>query len=92
MAKEGTYSISKQKGFDGRAFRSFYHNVDKTHRADMNKTMRQLNADYRARKIDSKTYSRDFDKAFNNYLINLHNDLLDGQKQYGYKYYLEKRS
>lgn len=91
VAKEGTYSISKQKGFDGRAFTSFFRVAHKNRETTMNNTMKQLNKDYSSGKIDYNSYSKSFDKVFNNFLVGLHNDLLDNQTKYNYKYHLEKR-
>ena len=89
-AKEGAYSITKGSNFDVNGFKSFVAQLYNSERTKME------NAGVAARKrisTDSgytyKQYSADFDKAFNGYLVALHNGLRDGQKKYGYSYTLE---
>ena len=90
-AKEGTYSISKGKNFDNVGFYKYVERVN----GDFRKTQREMNSkiqkSYNDGKIDYKQANLQMGKAFNTALVNLHNAYLNGQKQYGYTYTLEKR-
>lgn len=90
-AKEGTYSITKNASFDGSGFRDYYHNAERARDNTYSAISRQLRTDYVNNKIDYDTYVKQANKAFNTLLVGLHNDLLAGQKTYGYNYHLEKR-
>lgn len=91
VAKEGTYSISRGKNFNGGGFisyyRSEYNKLDKVYSAKC----RQLRNDVVNKKISYSTFSSESTKAFNTFLVSLSNALSKGQQTYGYHYYLEKR-
>lgn len=89
-AKEGTYSISKKKGFDKAGFQSYVSSSTAKRRADYSAKTKSLMSDYRSGKITYDAYLKGNAKAFNTYLVNQHNDLLAGQKKYGYTYTLER--
>ena len=86
-AKEGTYSISKGKKFDANGFKAYYQKEYARITKDSNKVIRELNKKFDT--MDYATYSKEYNKAFNKTLVDLHNALINGQKQYGYKYTLE---
>lgn len=90
VAKEGTYSISKTKNFDGAGFLK----AIKQARADSEKIHNQrcdtLNTEYRSGKINYETYLREWNKAFNSYLIRNHEAYRANQNKYGYVYTLEQ--
>ena len=90
-AKEGTYSISKGKNFDSKGFNSYVAKAN----ADFKNTQREFNSkiqkSYNDGKISYEQAVLEQGKAFNTALVKLHNTYLEGQKQYGYTYTLEKR-
>lgn len=90
-AAEGTYSITKTAGFNGRAFNSFQNNLNRQCEAQHNQRHSQLKKDLRSGKIDYNTYRQGHANSFNKMLVDLHNGLLAGQSQYGYTYTLEAR-
>ena len=104
-AAEGTYSIAKKPGFDGRAFRQYYSSEAKNAMAKERATIRPYektyldtvreykkgNADYSEVKRTYAEYKDAAVKAGNQQLVDLHNALIDGQKKYGYSYALERR-
>lgn len=100
-AAEGTYSITKQAGFKASEFLNYANGVEKRLRAAYNAELKtlgeKLNADYKNAKSPSESkslwekYHQESTKAFNKYLVNSHNSLLAGQKEYGYSYSLERR-
>ena len=42
-------------------------------------------------KVSYSDYMKKANNNFNNYLVEVHNGMLAGQKQYGYNYTLEER-
>ena len=101
-AAEGTYSFTKQAGFDAQGFMQHVHSVENQLRsvysAEMQALGNKLNAEYRNAKTAKEMrdlhdrYVKDTHDAFNKYLVNSHNALLDGQTQYNYTYTLERRN
>lgn len=91
VAKEGTYSLSKGKGFNSTGFQKYFSTHYDQNRAEYSRKAKALTADYRAGKIDYSTYSKAFDREFNKYLSDNHKMILDGQKKFGYTYTLERR-
>lgn len=91
-AKEGTYSISKNKNFDAAGFKSFASKANADFRANYNKRCSAAGKAYREGKISYEDYAKANAKAFNTSLVEMHNTLRSGQKQYGYIYTLEKTS
>lgn len=91
VAKEGTYSISKGQNFDGKGLLKYFaaedNRITKAYKAEE----KQYRNDYHAGKITYAEYDAKASKAANDMLVNLHNALLAGRKQYGYNYTLEKR-
>ena len=90
-AKEGTYSISKTKNFDAKGFTSYYKNERAKVRQNYKNEVDKLGKSYKDSKISYDDYMLGAAKSFNTYLVQQHNVLLKGQKQYGYTYTLEKR-
>lgn len=100
-AAEGTYSFTKQAGFDAQGFMQHAHSVNNqlrsTYNAEMQALGNKLNAEYRNAKTAKEMrdlydrYTKDTHDAFNRFLVNSHNALLDGQTQYNYTYTLERR-
>ena len=91
VAKEGAYSISKRPGFDSAGFRSFYSQSNQKWDSYLTKESKRLGRELQSKQINYQQYSQQFNKAFNNMLIGLHNDLLANQKNYNYNYYLEEK-
>ena len=90
-ATEGAYSISKSKNFDSKGFNDFVRKTNDTRYNEYRSYAKGLGSDYRKGKIDYETYRKQNNQAFNKMLVDTHNDLIDGQKKYGYTYTLEKR-
>lgn len=90
-AKEGTYSISKTKNFDAKGFTTYYTNERSKVRKNYENEVNKLGKSYKDSKISYDDYMLGAAKSFNTYLVQQHNVLLKGQKQYGYTYTLEKR-
>lgn len=91
-AAEGTYSISKLKGFDSRNFKQYYTSESAKNRGAYSTTMTNLNSSYRSGSMSYDDYRAEAHRAFNTYLVAEHNSLRAGQKLYGYHYTLERRS
>lgn len=91
-AKEGTYSISKGKNFDANGFKAFAAKADAGFTANYRQRSANISVKYRAGKLTYDQYLKENAKAFNTALVDLHNTLRSGQKQYGYTYTLEKTS
>lgn len=91
-AKEGTYSISKGKGFDKQGFKSFAAKTNADFSANYRKRTSAAGKAYREGKMSYGDYLKANAKAFNTSLVEMHNTLRSGQKQYGYSYTLEKTS
>lgn len=90
-AAEGAYSISKGKDFDAKGFQNFIKDSNVARYKQYKSQANGLGMEYRMGKIDYDTYRQKNNQAFNKMLIDSHNDLIEGQKKYGYKYTLEKR-
>ena len=91
-ATEGTYSITKGKNFDAKGFMDYINSSEKEAKTKMNGLRSQINENYRSGKYNSYgDYKKDFNNAFNNYLVNSHNALSSGAKKYGYTYTLERK-
>ena len=91
-AKEGTYSISKTKGFDAAGFKRFAASAEADFKANYRKRTGEAGKAYRAGKMTYDEYAKADAKAFNTSLVELHGALRSGQKKYGYTYTLEKTS
>ena len=91
VAKEGTYSISKAKGFNANGLKSHFIATETKLRGEYTNVAKKLANEYKSGKIDYDTYSKAHDRAFNKYLSDSHKALLDGQKKFGYNYTLERR-
>ena len=91
-AKEGTYSISKSKGFDAMGFKNFAAKANSDFKANYGKRVKAAGKAYREGKMSYADYAKANAKAFNTSLVEMHNALRSGQKQYGYTYTLEKTS
>jgi hypothetical protein len=90
-ALEGTYSISKGANFDSRAFNSFAQSVSQKHMATIKSTYNSLYKQASNGKLSRSEYYSKCHAAFNKGMVAIHNDMLGGQKQFGYFYTLEKR-
>ena len=91
VAKEGTYSISRGKNFNGSAFLGYYNTQYNQLEKAYSARCKQLRNDVVNKKISYKTFSSESNKAFNTFLVSLSNVISKGQQTYGYHYYLEKR-
>ncbi len=90
-AKEGTYSISKGKNFDSYGFRSYISSCQKKHKRFLREKAKSLGTAYMGGTISRTEYMSGSSKAFNSYLVELHESYRAGQSKYGYTYTLEKR-
>lgn len=104
-ALEGTYSIQKGADFDARGIMRYYSESRAKNAEVYSKRMDALNADinsvaqrYNRGQVTRDEYNDAYDKyrakanrAFNTFVVQQHNALIDGQKQYGYVYTLEGR-
>lgn len=91
VAKEGTYSISKGKNFQGASLRQFLASQQKLHDQRLARQKRILQKQVNNGQISVYQANKTMQKEFNSVLVDMHNDLLNHQKLYGYNYYLEKR-
>lgn len=90
-AKEGAYSITKNKNFDKDGFKSYVSRLNHSEDAKLQTKMKEYRDKMRSDKSYTYAqYSSDFNKAFNSLLVSLHNGYMAGQKQYGYSYTLER--
>ena len=90
-AKEGTYSISKGKNFDKAGFNGYVAKANIDFITYQREAHSKIQKSYNDGKISYEQAKLQQGKAFNTALVNLHNAYLNGQKQYGYTYTLEKR-
>lgn len=89
--KEGTYSISKGKNFNGSGLVAAYTRVESEMIANANKVTRSLNSKVRSGEMSFEQAVKQSRLNNNKGLVSLHNWLIDNQKTYGYTYTLEKR-
>ena len=94
-AAEGTYSFTKGKNFNGKGFMQFAKDSNNKRYGEMKQSVKSLSNTFaQQRRAGNKPsfdkYVKDCNVAMNKYLIDCHNDLLAGQKQYGYSYMLER--
>ena len=91
VAKEGTYSISRGKNFDGDGLKKYVAESKAKRTKIFEKEEAVIRNQYYSKTISYDDYAKTYKKIFNNYLLSSHNDFLAGQKTYGYTYTLEKR-
>lgn len=91
-AAEGTYSLSKTLNFNKQGFTNYVKSVQSQAKAKQKAANNQLGNDWGSGKINYKQYLQARTNVFNTFLIDVHNGLLAGQKQYGYSYTLEART
>ena len=90
-AGEGTYSITKVANFDGRGLLWYTQHTSQKRYSDYTAEIKKLNK--RIGSDSNYSYERyvsDHHKATNKYLVSLHEDLIAGQKSFGYTYTLER--
>ena len=90
-AKEGTYSISKGKNFDGKGFATAYKQAERDISAKAKSDFTSLNFKVKSGTLTYEQAVKQGATANNKMLVALHNWLNDNQKKYGYTYTLEKR-
>lgn len=88
-ANEGTYSISKTLNFDRDGFTKYQSSLASAANSAHKSRSAKLMQDAVAGKITVKKYVSENAKSFNKMLVDIHNGLIQGQSQYGYKYTLE---
>ena len=100
-AQEGIYTFAPETGFNITTFlRAYKKKLSETPEAkeleERNKVLKALNKEYRAGRMPRDEYDKKWDeangdgKAFNRYLVAMHNVLLEMQEDYHYTYYLEE--
>lgn len=90
-AYEGIYFMTKQSNFDGSGLKKYSQKSENNRVAEHKDRMKNYEDQYRKGEIDYKSYLNEFYKSFNLVMTGLHNDYLDGQKQFGYTYGLVER-
>lgn len=90
-AAEGTYSITKDKNFDIKAFNGYVNSVNAKRAAALKTESKKIVNKVKNGTLEYNDYKKESTKLFNQYLVALHNDYIAGQKEYGYKYTLERR-
>lgn len=88
-AMEGTYSMTKKAGFDGHKFRGYVRSINKARTAELKSAQKKLEHDYVYGNMKMAEFTGKAKANFNQFLVNLHNDLRAGQAQYNYSYTLE---
>lgn len=91
VAKEGTYSISKGKNFDGSGLYKFVASQYNKYNKQMKTTHNNLQSQVNSGKMSVSQAQKQLTKQFNSVLVSMHNDFLNNQSVYGYNYYLERR-
>ena len=91
VAKEGTYSISKGKNFNGSGLYAYVQKQFNSYTKSLQTTKRSLQSKVNSGSMTAKQANKILQKEFNTVLVSMHNDLLNNQSVYGYNYYLEKR-
>lgn len=90
-AAEGTYSISKVKGFNGSGFKSYYTSEHTKNFSAYKAARTKIDSAYKSGQIKYSDYRAAVKNEFNKFLVNQHNSLRAGQTLYGYHYTLERR-
>ena len=90
-AKEGTYSMTKGKNFDGDGLKAYLRSETSKNEATYSERNKTLREKVRNGSISYTDYYNSAKDSFNKFLVAEHNSLLAGQKQYGYTYTLEGR-
>lgn len=88
--KEGTYSMSKGQNFDAAGLLAYKQQERKRLVNIRKQTYRAIDT---AQARGDITYSKSVElknRAFNKFLVDVHNSLLAGQSKYGYTYTLER--
>ena len=89
-AAEGTYSISKGKNFNSSGFSKYMNEQRKANENKQRMTQKALAEQY-YKDRDYNKYKQGLSTAFNDFLVDQHNSLLNGAKTYGYSYTLERK-
>lgn len=90
-AKEGTYSLTKGKNFNGMGLKAHYRQVIRTAETNHASRVNQLKAQLASGAITKSEYNSRRQTSFNMELVEMHNGLIAGASQYGYTYTLERR-
>ena len=90
-AAEGTYSITKGRNFDSAKALAYFEKVESECRGRYAAALKSVDAAYRRGELTRQQYAESYDREFNRYLVDSHNQLKAGRKTYGYDYRLEKR-
>lgn len=90
-ASEGTYSITKTGNFNASGLIKYFTAEEARHRKSYEQVTDKLHNQAMANTITYQEYKIQAAKAFNAFLVNLHNSLLAGRQAYGYTYTLERR-
>lgn len=90
-ATEGTYYIATSNGYNAKGLRQYARDLNAKLRTTLKENNSKADSEYREGKVDRTTYLNKRKSNFNQALVELHNGLLAGQKQYGYIYGLERK-
>ena len=89
-AAEGIYHIRKLDGFERAGFDRMVSTTHTKLRNELNGVVKDLNKQIRAKTITYDDARAASDKAFNKFLVNMHNELSRNAKDYNYDYRLER--
>ena len=89
--KEGTYSLTKGKKFDGKGLKNYYALKCLSASLTAQGRVFLINKAYRNGEISYAEYLVAYNKHTNSMFIEMHEALLEGQELYGYTYTLERR-
>lgn len=90
VGREGTYSITKGAKFKAKEFDNYVWGVEKKFDDKTNKIYTSISSDYNDGRITLDKAKKIWDREFNNALLEQHEAMRKGQKQYGYTYSLER--
>lgn len=89
VGPEGTYSITKKSNWDGQGFLSYMTDQHKQRQSERANRMKPYGQALNRGDINYTEYTKINHADFNRFLVDLHNDMLAGQKKYGYSYGLD---
>lgn len=89
-AAEGTYSITRGKNFNAEGLKQYFKSVHDRNYGAYKAKHAVLKTAYEKGEIKYGEYLSRETKAFNQMVVGKHNDLIKGQRQFGYRYVLER--
>lgn len=90
-ASEARYSMTKGKNFDAQGLVSYGNKMYDKRRKEYTDRWNKAKNKYKNGDISYSEFAKEASDAFNTHMVDFHNDLLAGQKRYGYTYGAERR-